>query len=38
VGECVVVNGVALHAVRIGRSPLLGDERPCVFLQPTPAS
>lgn len=38
VGERVVVNGVELHAVRIGRSPMFGDERPCVFLQPTPAS
>jgi chromosome segregation ATPase len=37
VGERVFVDGVELHAVRIGRSPMFGDERPCVFLQPTPA-
>jgi chromosome segregation ATPase len=37
VGDRVVVNGVELHVIRIGRSPMFGDERPCVFLQATAA-
>lgn len=37
VGDRVFVNGVELRVVRIGRSPMFGDERPCVFLQATAA-